>query len=221
MPKMNQVGAILLSALLAVMAMGPAHGESAGTSSPAARAPAAAHATTVTPEEARRTLEVLQDDEKRARTIEMLRVIAGTAPPATQPAQGTPAAPHSPAPGGQAGQGVQTTQAVPGGQPAPAPTQPAAPAGDAGPAIASDSLGAQVLVQTSEWINALSDNIQAGAVALTHFPALWRWIERTASDPYARDRLLDTAWKLIAVFGCALLLEWLAQRAASRPIAAL
>jgi moderate conductance mechanosensitive channel len=176
---------IVLPALLTVVAVCGANGESTGISLP--QMPSSTSG--VTPEQARRALEVLEDDGKRAQTVEILRVIGGAQPPAQNPSS--------------AGAPAQTG------------------AKSATEASAPDSLGAQILVQTSEWIGAVSDNIQATARAVTHFPLLWRWIEQTASDPYARDRLLDAAWKLIVVFGLALMLEWLALRGVQRPMLAL
>ena len=154
---------LILSVLLTAAAMCGANGESAGTSS--SLPPLASSANGVTPEQARRTLEVLEDDGKRARTIEILRVIGGVLPPTqATPSDGAPA---------------QTA--------AKAAAETTAPAGEPARAATPDSLGAQILVQTSEWIGAVSDNIQATARAVTHFPLLWRWIEQTANDPYARD----------------------------------
>jgi hypothetical protein len=60
---------LILSGLLAIMA----GGASAENGSMPAAAPPAAIA--VTPEQARRTLEVLEDEGKRARTIELLRKV--------------------------------------------------------------------------------------------------------------------------------------------------
>ena len=59
------------------------------------------------------------------------------------------------------------------------------------------------------------------ARTLTHFPAFYYWIVRTANDPTAYDQLLDIAWKLALVFGCAFGAEWLAFRLIKRPVALL
>ena len=56
---------------------------------------------------------------------------------------------------------------------------------------------------------------------VTRFPALWHWLVRTATDPVSYDILLDIAWKLALVFGCALSAEWLVNRAVRRPLASL
>ena len=180
--------------LLTASAVCGAHGETTGTGSPLGR-PSPGHEARVTPEQARRALEVLEDDGKRAQTIETLRTIAGA----------LASAQHS--------HGVSAA----------APPKAAADAADpeAAEPLTPDSLGAQMLVQVSEWISTISDDIEAAARTITNFPLLWRWIEETANDPYARGRLFDAAWKLMIVFGCALMLEWSAQRVVQRPMAAL
>ncbi len=153
--------------------------------------------TAVTPEQARQALQVLQDESKRAQTVEILQAIAG----ATAAMRNSSTSPPAPAT-----EGARET-----GAPANEPDETATP----------DSLGAQMLIQISEWIGAVSDDVQAAARTITHFPVLWRWIEQTASDPYARDRMFDAVWKLFVVLCVALLLEWLALRGLQRPTTAL
>jgi small-conductance mechanosensitive channel len=145
-----------------------------------ANAPAPAAGNTLTPEQANRALETLQDDAKRAQMIDTLRAIATTAPPAA-------AAPESKA-------------AIP---------------------LAADSLGAQLLLSISEQIGETSRDIADAARSVMRFSALWHWLVRTASDPASYDILLDIAWKLAVVFGCALSAEWLVGRAVRRPLALL
>jgi small-conductance mechanosensitive channel len=140
-----------------------------------ATAPAPAAGNTLTPEQANRALETLQDDAKRAQMIDTLRAIA-TAAPAAAP---------------------ETKTAIP---------------------LAADSLGAQLLLTISEQIGETSRDIADAARSVTRFPALWHWLERTASDPVSYDILLDIAWKLALVFGCALSAEWLVGRAVRRPL---
>jgi moderate conductance mechanosensitive channel len=141
---------------------------------------ASAVANALTPDQAQRALETLQDDAKRAQMIETLRAIATAAAPAT-------AAPD------------QKT-VIP---------------------LAADSLGAQLLLTISEQIGETSREIADAARTVTRFPALWHWLERTATDPASYDVLLDIAWKLVVVFGCALSAEWLVSRAVRRPLALL
>jgi small-conductance mechanosensitive channel len=137
----------------------------------------AAAANVLTPDQAHRALETLQDDTKRAQMIDTLRAIANAAPPAT-------AAPE------------QKT-AIP---------------------LAADSLGAQLLLTISEQIGETSRDIADAARTITRFPALWHWLERTATNPASYDILLDIAWKLALVFGCALAAEALVTRAVRRPL---
>src|SRR6202022_1480141 len=133
---------------------------------PKAAASATNHADVLTPDQAKRALDTLQDDKKRAQMIDTLRAIANASPQA---------------------------QAAP---PAPQP-QPAIP-------LTADSLGAQLLLTVSEQIGDISHQVADLARTLTHFTAFYYWIVRTANDPYAYDELLDIAWKLALVFGCAL-----------------
>jgi moderate conductance mechanosensitive channel len=144
-------------------------------------APATNNAEVLTPDQAKRALDTLQDANKRAQMIETLRAIAIASPQA---------------------------QVAP---PAPVP-QPAIP-------LTADSLGAQLLLTVSEQVGETSHEIAAMARTLMHFPAFYYWIVRTANDPSAYDRLLEIAWRLALVFGCAFAAEWLIFRAIKRPLA--
>ena len=135
----------------------------------------------LTPEQAKRALDTLQDEQMRARMIDTLRAIANASPQA---------------------------QAVP---PAPQP-HPAIP-------LTADSLGAQLLLTVSEQIGDISHQVADLAKTLTHFKAFYYWIVRTANDPSAYDQLLDIAWKLALVFGCAFVAEALTFRVVRWPIA--
>ncbi|WP_426439338.1 mechanosensitive ion channel family protein [Bradyrhizobium genosp. P] len=144
-------------------------------------APAAAPAKTadvLTPDQAKRALETLQDDNKRNEMINTLRAIATASPQAAQPAPE-----HSPIP------------------------------------LTADSLGAQLLLMVSEQVGETSRDITDMARTLTHFPAFYYWIVRTANDPDATGLLIDIAWKLALVFGCALATEWVVFRLIKRPVA--
>ena len=135
----------------------------------------------LTPDQAKRALDALQDDNKRTQMIDTLRAIANATPPAAPPA------PES---------------------------KPAIP-------LTADSLGAQLLLTVSEQIGGFSHEIADMARTLTHFPAFYYWIVRTANDPSAYHQLLDIAWKLVLVFGCAFAAEWLIFRIVKRPVALL
>src|SRR6185437_1292370 len=158
-------------------------------------APSASNAVALTPDQARRALDTLQDDTKRAQMIDTLRAIANASPQA-QPAQAAP--------------------------PQAAPSQAAAPpAKPSAIPLTADSLGAQLLLMVSEQVRDISSQIAELARTLTHFKAFYYWFLRTANDPYATNLLLGTAWKLALVFACAFVAEFLAFRLIRRPVVAL
>ena len=159
----------------------PAFAQTGAT--PKIAAPATNNADALTPDQAKRALDTLQDDKKRAQMIDTLRAIANASPQAQ-------AAPPVPEP----------QRAVP---------------------LTADSLGAQLLLTVSEQVGEISHEIAGIARTLTHFPAFYYWIVRTANDPSAYNQLLDVAWKLALVFGCAFAAEWLIFRVIKRPVALL
>lgn len=142
----------------------------------------------ITPEQARKAIETLQNDAKRNEIINTLRAIAGADASGSQPA----AAPAAPA---------QSNQPAAG--------------------LTADSLGAQLLLRLSEQVDETSRQIADAARAVTHFPALWHWLARTANDPWAVSLMLNIAWKLAVVLACALAVEWLVHAALKRPLGAL
>ena len=156
----------------------------------------ASRANVLTPDQARRALDTLTDDKKRAEMIETLRAIANAPAPQSAPAP---------------------EQVAPAATPGPAATPAAAPAQSPIP-LKADSLGAQLLLSVSEQIGDTSHQIAYIARTLTHFPAFYYWIVRTANDPYAYDQLLDIAWKLAVVLACALAAEWVICRIIRRPV---
>jgi small-conductance mechanosensitive channel len=146
-------------------------------------------ANALTPEQARRALDTLSDDKKRAQMIDTLRAIANAPAPqsAAQPEQAAPAA----------------TAESPPQSPIP---------------LTSDSLGAQLLLTASEQIGDISREVADIARTLTNFQAFYYWIVNTANDPYAYSQLLDISWKLALVLGCALAAEWLIFLLMKRPV---
>ncbi|QOZ78897.1 small-conductance mechanosensitive channel [Bradyrhizobium sp. CCBAU 53351] len=143
--------------------------------------PAANNAAALSPDEAKRALETLQDDKKRAQMIDTLRLIANASGP-QQPA--------TPAP--------ERKSPIP---------------------LSADGLGAQLLLTVSEEIGEISSEIASVARTITHFPAFYYWIVRTANDPAAYNLLIEIAWKLALVVGCALAAEWVLFRLIRRPVA--
>jgi moderate conductance mechanosensitive channel len=164
----------LASALLAALLIAISSLSSVRAAPPA---PAADSAAALSPDEAKRALETLQDDKKRAQMIDTLRVIANASGPQ---------------------------------QPAPEPKSPIP--------LAADGLGAQLLLTVSEEIGEISRDVADMARTLTHFPAFYYWIVRTANDPAAYNLLIEIAWKLALVLGCALAVEWVVFRLIRRPV---
>jgi PPE-repeat protein len=145
----HKLASALLAALfLAISSLAGAHAEQ--------RAPATNAAATLSPDEARRALETLQDDQKRAQMIDTLRAIANVSGQ-QQPASSAPE------------------------QKSPIP-------------LSADGLGAQLLLTVSEQIGEISGEIASAARTLTHFPAFYYWIVRTANDPAAYNLLIEIAW---------------------------
>ena len=136
----------------------------------------------LTPEQAKRALDTLQDDQKRAQMIETLRAIANASP---------------------------QTQAAP------------APEKQSAIPLSEDSLAAQLLETVSDQVGEISRQVADVARTLTRFKAFYWWFIRTANDPDAYGQLLDIAWKLALVFGCAFIAEWLVFRLVKRPVAAI
>jgi small-conductance mechanosensitive channel len=145
----------------------------------------------VTPEEAQKALDLLQDAGKREALIQTLQTIAKAQASQPSPAP-TPAA------------------LLRDGDP------PAAP-----PATVGEGLGAEALLQASAKIEELSAQIAQSVRATTKFPLIWRWLVKTAKDPQAQDPLFGLMWRLMAVAGLALLAEYAARLALRRPFAAL
>ena len=173
----------------------------------------------LTPEEARRALEVLRNDARRRDVITTLEAIARTAPAAAT--HGT-AAHDTPAPGGAAPPVAGGAAAPPSGAAPATPPAPAAPAAAeaAAPAtpervsLQADGILAQLIVALSGWFGAASDYLVTAGRTVGNVPMVWDWMVRTATNPYAQSTALDAGWKLVLV--CAL--AWTARRLASRAL---
>src|SRR6202048_2941835 len=109
---------------------------------------------------------------------------------------------------------IQTLQTIAKASP-PAASTPAAPS-----PVPADNLGVQLLVQVSDWFGDVSGQLAVAARNLSDFPMIWRWLVQLATDPIARQTLLDTAWRLALVIVCAFLAERIIRRAIRRPLAA-
>ena len=82
--------------------------------------------------------------------------------------------------------------------------------------VAADSVGAQLVVEGSQWAAQLGHQFEATAEAVGDVPLLWRWLVGTASDPAARARIGDALWKLGVILVVARVVEWGARRVLAR-----
>jgi len=93
------------------------------------------------------------------------------------------------------------------------------------PAIAAEvtpnSLGAEVLVGASGFLDRLSGQVVTTVGAIQSIPLLWVWLKVIATDSWAHGVLLDSAWRLILVLATGLVVQWVLGRAVNRPILAM
>ena len=157
-----------------------------------AQPPAASPAPALTPAQARAALDVLNDPKKRAEITTTLEAITKAQP-----------APAAPAPGAAANPAT-----------APAPTGLPIP-------LAPDSLGAQVLVGAESFLNRISTDAANATHAMQSLPLLWGWIVVMATTSWARDILLDVAWRAAVALLCGLAIEFALRFLLRRPVAAL
>ncbi len=164
----------------------------------------------ITAEQARQALDVLQDPQKRAQIITTLEAIARTKPLAEPAHAPTPATPPAPEP-----TTVPATTAPATATPAPAAGPPATIL------VAPDSLGAQILVGASGFLNHVGTEAIATVTAVRSVPLLWSWLKVMATAPWARGILLDTGWRLAVALLAGLAVAWVIRRSVRRPILAL
>jgi small-conductance mechanosensitive channel len=102
---------------------------------------------------------------------------------------------------------------------APPPAPPPAPAAATALPLPlkPDSVGAQVLVDASQKITALTDEVVSMARAVTDFPLLWNWVTQLITDATLQLAILDTVWRLAVVLAAGLSLEALVARLLRRP----
>ncbi|HTR17895.1 MAG TPA: mechanosensitive ion channel domain-containing protein [Acetobacteraceae bacterium] len=83
--------------------------------------------------------------------------------------------------------------------------------------LAPDSLGAELIVQSSGWFAGLSHQTTALGHALGSVMLIWRWLNDLAQDPDMRASVIATAWRAALVLACALATERAGQRLLRRP----
>ena len=192
---------LLLCAPLATIPWHAAHGEQKPS------APATTPSGTLSPEQARAALDTLTDPKKRAAVTATLEALI-----ASQANVHPPAAPVTAPP---------TTQLPPAAQ-----APPAAASGDAKPApegiaiqLAPNSLGAQVLLSASSFLNDTASDLSEGLKTIQSIPLLWGWTVVMATNPLGQQLLRDTGWRLVVVLLLALGVELALRILLRRPMA--
>ncbi len=145
----------------------------------------------ISADQARAALDVLNDPAKRAAFAATLNALI-QAQPANRTAQAAPP-PATPAAPDLEVQGL---------------TIPLAP----------DSLGAQVLVSGSTFVNQLGTKTMDALEAVQSLPLLYGWAVVMVTNPIARNLLEDAAWRIALVLICAAAAEYGLRWLMRRPI---
>jgi len=144
----------------------------------------------LTPQQARDALAVLNDPKRRAQVSDTLQAIAAagalSAPPASPPAS-APVAASAPPPAS----GVAAL--VP-------------------EALKSNGLASQIARQGAHWARYLATSLRGSIAALFDVGSVRAWWRGQVHNPQERAVLFDVVWSLLAALLPALLLEWLARR---------
>jgi small-conductance mechanosensitive channel len=164
-----------------------------------AQAPGAppAAASSLSPDQARAALDVLNDPGKRAAFAATLNAIVAARPAATAPAA-------APAP-------------APAVQPAQPPTPHTTVEGVSIP-LAPDSLGAQILLSASAFVSHVSSQAVDALDTVQSLPLLYAWAVVMVTNPIALGILTDVTWRVLLVLVCAAAVEYGLRRAMKRPI---
>jgi moderate conductance mechanosensitive channel len=187
------LGALLL--IILVSAQADAQVANTGSSLPGDGA-------SLTPDQARQLLGVLEDDSRRGQLIQTLRGIV-SAPPAQQQRPTIQSGGVQPAPSQQARSSPP--------QPASAPQAPAPSPAKPRPSVQlnGDSLGAQLLMEAAGWVTGQSAAFETFFRRASHFGHMRRWVVEQATDPATVDKLWEISWRLVAVLACSLVVEQL------------
>jgi small-conductance mechanosensitive channel len=132
---------------------------------------------------------VLRNPAERARFIATLEAIAAAGPVATP----APAAPAAAVPVAAA------APAKPAAKPAFVPIKP-------------NSIGAQLLLDLSLWLERTGVSLLNTLRAATDLALLWQSLVYLVKDPDSRARLVEAGWRLALVIGLGVAVEWLGQR---------
>lgn len=107
-----------------------------------------------------------------------------------------------------------TLQTMVKAQQAAQPAKPVVP-------LAPDSVGAEVVREGTTWLSQLSLQVSAFTHLLGNLPAVWRFTRHNLTDPDARARLGDAAWRVGLVLAVSIAADLAAAWLLRRPMRAL
>ena len=84
-----------------------------------------------------------------------------------------------------------------------------------------DSLGAQVLLSASAFVDRLGNQAMHALDTVQSLPLLYGWMVMVVTNPLARDILVDVSWRVALVLAVAAAAEYGFRRAMQRPIRSL
>jgi small-conductance mechanosensitive channel len=166
----------------------------AAAAQPAAASAASGAALTLTPEQARQALSVLNDPTRRAQVSDTLQAIAAAGALSAPPASAAAAAPAHAASGAAA--------LVP-------------------TAFQSNGLASQLARQGAHWAAHLGTSLRSSVAALLDVASVRAWWHWQSTNPQARSVLGQVVGSLLAALLPALVLEWFARRLLRRAYTAL
>lgn len=183
--------AALLSTLLMVLAM-----SSGAFAVEPARGPGTAYPT-VTPEQAKDTLSILQNDRKRADLERTLSAIAQATQTEAAPAQAS---------------AKPVTESATEGRPAAAPAPTAAPV-----ALTQNGLLAQVFSAAELRLHAVGRWLQITVRTVLNVRAAGLWWQEAMGTEAQKAKTVEVLWKAIVVLAGGLLAEWMLRWVLARP----
>ncbi|MFM0383735.1 mechanosensitive ion channel domain-containing protein [Paraburkholderia dipogonis] len=167
----------------------------AAAAQPAAASAASGAAPTLTPEQARQALSVLNDPTRRAQVSDTLQAIAAAGALSAPPAS------------------AATAASAPAAASSAAALVPAA--------FQSNGLASQLARQGAHWAVHLGKSLRSSVAALLDATSVRAWWHWQSTNPQARGVLGQVAWSLLAALLPALALEWFARRLLRRAYTAL
>lgn len=186
---------LLLVWLVLLFIAGASPAAFAAAAQPAPASSASGAGVTLTPEQARQALAVLNDPKRRAQVADTLQAIAAAGALSAPPAASAASAASAPA-------AASSAALVPA-------------------AFQSNGLASQLARQGAHWAIHLGQSLRASVAALLDTTSVRAWWNWQLTSPQARAVLGHVAWSLLAALVPALVIEWLARRLLRRAYKAL